>query len=502
MKRLALLCILFARGALAQFDATEMCFASAADMVPLSTAGGCAAWTEMSVAIADDQFWSRSGTTLTPTTTTDNVTIPGGGLFTVNSTGSSTGDLVVQGDTATSLLVVDASADAVHVGDTTQGDLLKLEPTQTVFNEDGSDRDFRVEGDPQTNAIYMDGATGYTVLNGTTPFAGISQLTSNGHAALIGSGVQLFYNTPTVDDANRPGVYIDDNDSFVVQGDDHGQQTFNYFAGLLGTRTYDAQFVVWGSGTGFTQFLRFTHSGLASEITSAEGPIFLDAPAGSSVATNQNLIDIDFNARGDNDTNMLYADASADRVGVGVAAPDARLHVDGRADEIQLIVQAHSTQTSNVFVAETSAGTDRLVLTGDGRLYGSALHNNSGAVTGATNQYLASGTWTPTLTGVTNIAASTARLSSWTRVGNVVTMGGQLDADPTAAGATELGISLPIASALSTAFQCGGSGAASGVAGLSVAIDADATNDRARMRWVAVDITNQPIMFTITCEVL
>ena len=112
------------------------------------------------------------------------------------------------------------------------------------------------------------------------------------------------------------------------------------------------------------------------------------------------------------------------------------------------------------------------------------------------------GTYTPTLTNVTNVAASTPRLATYIRVGNTVTVHGQCDVDPTGAGATELGISLPIASAFTTAYQCGGTGASTGVAGFSAGIDADATNDRASMRWVAVDITNQSVMFTFGYQVI
>ena len=60
-----------------------------------------------------------------------------------------------------------------------------------------------------------------------------------------------------------------------------------------------------------------------------------------------------------------------------------------------------------------------------------------------------SGTYTPTLTNATNIDASTATSCQYMRVGNVVTVSGSVNIDPTAATGTlaELRISLPIASA-------------------------------------------------------
>lgn len=93
-----------------------------------------------------------------------------------------------------------------------------------------------------------------------------------------------------------------------------------------------------------------------------------------------------------------------------------------------------------------NATTTMLALTADGRLYGSALHNNANATTGSSKNYIASGTYTPTLVNATNVAASTPSVCTWMRVGNVVTVSGNLDIDVTAAGLSELTISLPIAS--------------------------------------------------------
>jgi len=120
-----------------------------------------------------------------------------------------------------------------------------------------------------------------------------------------------------------------------------------------------------------------------------------------------------------------------------------------------------------------------LTLTGDGRLYGRALHNNAGAVTGTTNQYIASGTYTPTLDNTTNIAASTAFVTNWKRVGNVVAVWGVVDIDLTSASvASLLGMSLPIASNFTTERFLGGT-AYCKTSASGWAITADATNDRA-----------------------
>jgi len=175
--------------------------------------------------------------------------------------------------------------------------------------------------------------------------------------------------------------------------------------------------------------------------------------------------------------------------------------------------------TDNVVVVQNNAGTVKFAVTGngvitgggsnginitsDGRLYGTALHNNAGAVTGTTNQYIASGSYTPTLTNVTNVAASTARLCTWSRLGNSVTVSGQLNIDlTTTLLASEVGMSLPIPSALTTAFQLGGT--ANSTSSQSIwAIQADATNDRAQFKATGiVPVTNDTYTFIFKYEVL
>lgn len=117
------------------------------------------------------------------------------------------------------------------------------------------------------------------------------------------------------------------------------------------------------------------------------------------------------------------------------------------------------------------------------------------------NNGLASGTYTPTLTNVTNLDGSTAYEAQYIRIGNTVTVSGKVDVDATAGAATELGISLPIASNFGAEEDCAGVGAMKAVQE-STAIVADATNNRASMQWLAVSTSSQTISFTFTFQVI
>jgi len=153
-------------------------------------------------------------------------------------------------------------------------------------------------------------------------------------------------------------------------------------------------------------------------------------------------------------------------------------------------------------------------VTSDGRVYGTALHNNSGAVTGTTNQYIASGKYTPTFTSVTNIASTSNQsgCGKWMRVGNVVSVSVDVSVTPTAAGgiSSEVGISLPIASDLPTvpALNNGSlTGSGSNLDSVtsvvsSVQMTYDGTNNRARAYFNAATTNSQLMRVTFMYEVL
>lgn len=153
-------------------------------------------------------------------------------------------------------------------------------------------------------------------------------------------------------------------------------------------------------------------------------------------------------------------------------------------------------------IALRTAGADKLTLTADGRMYGSALHNNAGAVTGTTNQYIASGTYTPTITNSTNVLSSTPRACMWIRVGNVVHVAGSVTVTTTAAGGatTSLRVSLPIASTISGRAEGSGMHAADSL-GASNAAEVGYmipfTNDM-EMQWSSANNSNHNHTFHFT----
>ena len=129
-----------------------------------------------------------------------------------------------------------------------------------------------------------------------------------------------------------------------------------------------------------------------------------------------------------------------------------------------------------------------------------AITTGSAAIT----ETFSSGTYTPTLTNGTNVAASTAYQCQWMRIGSVVTVSGKVDIDPTSAGLiTGLGISLPVASNFGASEDCAGT-SSGGVAGdnVSGAISGSIASDFASLNYTPASAANQGCFFVFTYQVI
>lgn len=147
-------------------------------------------------------------------------------------------------------------------------------------------------------------------------------------------------------------------------------------------------------------------------------------------------------------------------------------------------------------------GATDLSLSSDAFFQAAGKLGDAGTLTSQAAIGVGGGTYTPTLTNTTNVAASTAYSCQWMQADGSITVSGRIDLDPTAAGQVVLGISLPVPSALTASNECAGTAVCPTVAGQAAAILGDATNDRATLEYIAVDVTNQPFYFTFTYRIL
>lgn len=115
----------------------------------------------------------------------------------------------------------------------------------------------------------------------------------------------------------------------------------------------------------------------------------------------------------------------------------------------------------------------------------------------------AAGTYTPTLTNVTNISASTAAVCQYMRVLSVVTVSGSVSITATLAGTCNLRMSLPVASNFTVTNQAGGTFATTTAGGIAQgAIYANAANDTFEFSFVAANTTATVYTFSATYQIV
>lgn len=114
---------------------------------------------------------------------------------------------------------------------------------------------------------------------------------------------------------------------------------------------------------------------------------------------------------------------------------------------------------------------------------------------------LTSGTYTPTTTDITNVDSSSGYASQYLRVGGTVTVSGAVSINPTATGDTIVDITLPIASSFTNSENAAGVMSCSGIDQFGTII-ANATDDQARLRFLATDTAARDWWFTFTYRVI
>jgi len=150
--------------------------------------------------------------------------------------------------------------------------------------------------------------------------------------------------------------------------------------------------------------------------------------------------------------------------------------------------------------------TERLRIDNAGQLLPANIHNNGGTGN-ASNQAIASGTWTPTLTGINNIDSLTALSAFWMRVGNCVQCACQVTTNATSSATeTRFSLTLPVASDLASTTSLTGSGTLGGGAGSApttfLTVYGNLTTDRAEVAFTSQSTGDSTARFTFMYEVV
>lgn len=179
-----------------------------------------------------------------------------------------------------------------------------------VFNETGTDSDFRVEGDTDPNLLFVDASTDRVGIGTASPGANL-HVVAAGDSGLDGvDGIRVSGGTL------RPGVHIRAANS-----------TFPQFS--IGNLTDDHWAFYASIGSSGEQVAWILNDVVASANRFTVYPTELVVNSGASQTGGSFGNNFDFRVKGENSDHVLFVDASTDRVGIGTVEPVADLQVRG-----------------------------------------------------------------------------------------------------------------------------------------------------------------------------
>ncbi len=246
------------------------------------------------------------------------------------------------------------------------------------------------------------------------------------------------------------------------------------------TNTFTVQQVFFSTAASFNPIY------LESDSTDAGAGPIVYYDRGMTPADGQYLAKWHFSGRTAGSSFISYAQMTAKVISASSSSPDGAFVFS---------TLSSGTETERFYLAQGLYGST-MADKGDGTFNSKGFYLN-----GSSLPTLAGTTYTPTVTAVTNISsAPTATTLQYMRVGTTVTVSGGCTVDPTAASSTltELGVSLPIASAFTVVTDLGGSGGSTTAIPEPLTIIADTTNDRAAVRWNCQSLTAHAVYFNFT----
>jgi hypothetical protein len=296
---------------------------------------------------ADDITLSDADTpTLTLTDTTNTLT-------TFLQSGNSTA--VLGTSTAHDIRFQANSTDAIRIangGDITFYDtsgnasFVYDESAGSTFNENGDNKDFRVESDNNANMLFVNAGTNRIGMGTNNPTGSLHLLDVNDSG-----GADVYYVAQNTAN-NRPAGYkvLDESGNRVWQGYyDNGGNRGGLFIEPPGLGNADIGF----DGTTFE--ISSNSSGAKLQLQSASTDR-LTFYAANEVVFNEPGNNYDFRVESDNQTHMLFVNAGDDKIGIQTSTPTRTVDIEGPLENDGTMYTNFRLGTDDAKVGQRGAG--------------------------------------------------------------------------------------------------------------------------------------------------
>ncbi len=248
-------------------------------------------------------------------------------------------------------------------------EMIRAQPTSVVINDDGADMDFRHEASGGGALLWSDAGRSAVGI-GTQPGSGVERLhiKGTGNETLVqleSTDTSAAYTAPDLVLLRNPSDGSASDGDFIGTIDYKGLMTggssVGYYTRLI-TKILDAD-----SATGSGMFALQAADGAAPNVNNSQLIIYgrTGAPGYTGpgmVSINTAKKDVDTRISGDTETNLIYADASQDNVGIACEADSGveRLHVKGTGGTEPMVrIESSGTGSADAPILELySEGAD------------------------------------------------------------------------------------------------------------------------------------------------
>jgi hypothetical protein len=300
---------------------------------------------------------------------TNNQAIFGNSITVLNEGGADI-DFRVEGDTDANLLFLDASKDSVLIGNSTDGSInSKLHVYEANKTNSTYSRTINVLGRAYSTT---DGSYYHIGLNSRAEKY-LSASTTDGGYAIGVNAVPVIYspdgtNTLAELTAVRANMSINSAASNVTVTNAFDIKTIPSLQGTNNTVTNHYGLYLSDPGGGNTTVTN--EYGVYQVSTDAKNYFGGTLDVRGAAVFNEGGADVDFRVEGDTDANLLFGDASTDRVGIGTSSPSKKLHVAGDLlidDGSAIVLDANGLKITDDTVGATlDTNLDDAIVIGEG----------------------------------------------------------------------------------------------------------------------------------------
>ena len=319
--------------------------------------------------------------------------------------------------------------------DGTNRNRLRINNSETVFNDGGRDLDFRVESDTQSHMLFVDAGNNHVNIGSSSDYGGRLNVVTGDNTttlALVSTDADASVGPKLV--LRRDSASPADNDNagqilFTAENDAGADTTYGFIRATL-------EDVTDGTEDGILDIQTITAGSTRSRIK----------VAGAETVINESSQDLDFRVESDNDTHAFFVQGSDGNVGIGTSSPAFVLDVNhpsdnglarftsGDADAYITLSDVNSSSAYNKIGVIThdmyfnTNNAERMRIDASGHViapYGVTLGTAVGTYAAAnTLDDYEEGTWTPTLEGsnTAGVATYTKQSGTYTKVGRQVTV--------------------------------------------------------------------------------